>query len=129
MVLVDDSIVRGTTSIKIVEMIRAAGATEVHMRIASPPTTHSCFYGVDTPTRDQLLASQMNVEEMARHIGADSLAFISMDGLYRAMGEEGRDPDQPQFCDACFTGDYPITLSDSESGVGPVQLSLLAESA
>ena len=71
----------------------------------------------------------MNVEEMARHIGADSLAFISMDGLYRAMGEEGRDPDQPQFCDACFTGDYPITLSDSESGVGPVQLSLLAESA
>ena len=128
-VLVDDSIVRGTTSIKIVEMIRAAGATEVHMRIASPPTTHSCFYGVDTPTRDQLLASHMNVEEMARHIGADSLAFISMDGLYRAMGEEGRDPDQPQFCDACFTGDYPITLSDSESGVGPVQLSLLAESA
>jgi amidophosphoribosyltransferase len=128
-VLVDDSIVRGTTSIKIVEMIRAAGATEVHLRIASPPTTHSCFYGVDTPTRDQLLASQMNVEEMARHIGADSLAFISMDGLYRAMGEEGRDPNQPQFCDACFTGDYPITLSDSESGVGPVQLSLLAESA
>jgi amidophosphoribosyltransferase len=128
-VLVDDSIVRGTTSIKIVEMIRAAGATEVHLRIASPPTTHSCFYGVDTPTRDQLLASQMNVEEMARHIGADSLAFISMDGLYRAMGEEGRDPDQPQFCDACFTGDYPITLSDSEFGVGPVQLSLLAESA
>ena len=128
-VLVDDSIVRGTTSIKIVEMVREAGAIEVHMRIASPPTTDSCFYGVDTPTRDQLLASQMDTEGMARHIGADSLAFISMDGLYRGMGEHGRDPDQPQFCDACFTGDYPISLSDAENGVGPVQLSLLAESA
>jgi amidophosphoribosyltransferase len=128
-ILVDDSIVRGTTSIKIVEMVREAGATEVHMRIASPPTTHSCFYGVDTPTREQLLASRMDVEEMARHIGADSLSFVTHDGLYRAMGEEARDPDQPQFCDACFTGDYPISLSDSESGVGPVQLSLLAESA
>ncbi len=128
-VLVDDSIVRGTTSIKIVQMVRDAGATEVHMRIASPPTTHSCFYGVDTPTRDQLLASQMSVDEMAAHIGVDSLSFISTDGLYRAMGEAGRDPDQPQFCDACFTGDYPIPLSDAEGGIGPVQLSLLAESA
>jgi len=127
-VLVDDSIVRGTTSIKIVEMVRDAGAREVHMRIASPPTTHSCFYGVDTPTRDQLLASHMDVAQMARHIGVDSLAFVSNDGLYRAMGEAGRDAEQPQFCDACFTGDYPIPLADAGGGA-PVQLSLLAESA
>ena len=128
-VLVDDSIVRGTTSIKIVEMVREAGATEVHMRIASPPTTHSCFYGVDTPTREQLLAFQMDVEQMAAHIGVDSLAFVSNDGLYRAMGESGRDANQPQFCDACFTGEYPISLSDADDGGGPAQLSLLAESA
>jgi amidophosphoribosyltransferase len=107
-VLVDDSIVRGTTSTKIVELVRGAGAIEVHMRIASPPTTHSCFYGVDTPTRDQLLAFQMDVAAMAGHIGVDSLAFISTDGMYRAMGHAGRDPSSPQFCDACFTGDYPI---------------------
>ena len=80
-ILVDDSIVRGTTSVKIVEMMRAAGANEVHMRIASPPTTHSCFYGVDTPTRDQLLAAQHDVDEMARIIGVDSLAFLTMGGL------------------------------------------------
>ena len=127
--LVDDSIVRGTTSIKIVEMVRNAGATEVHMRIASPPTGHSCFYGVDTPDRDQLLASQMDAAAMARHIGVDSLAFISIDGLYRAMGAKGRDPEQPQFCDACFTGDYPIPLSDRDGGDSPRQLSLLASGA
>jgi amidophosphoribosyltransferase len=128
-ILVDDSIVRGTTSTKIVQMVRNAGVAEVHMRIASPPTTHSCFYGVDTPTRDQLLASSRDVEEMARHIGVDTLAYISIDGLYRATGEPRRDPDRPQFCDACFTGDYPIALTDHEDGAAPVQLSLLAESA
>ena len=128
-VLVDDSIVRGTTSLKIVKMVREAGATEVHMRIASPPTEHSCFYGVDTPDREQLLASRMDLAEMARHIGVDSLAFISIDGLYRAMGEAGRDPRRPQFCDACFTGDYPIPLSDRDGGDEPVQLSLLAGGA
>ena len=90
-VLVDDSIVRGTTSTKIVEMIRNAGATEVHMRISSPPTTHSCFYGVDTPERSQLLAAQHDLEAMARIIGVDSLAFLSLDGLYRAVGGRGRD--------------------------------------
>lgn len=111
-VLVDDSIVRGTTSRKIVNMVREAGAKEVHMRIASPPTTHSCFYGVDTPTRDQLLAAQHSVEEMGKLIGADSLSFISIDGLYRALGEARRNNDIPQFCDACFTGDYPIALTD-----------------
>jgi amidophosphoribosyltransferase len=128
-VLIDDSIVRGTTSTKIVSMVREAGASEVHMRIASPPTTHSCFYGVDTPKREQLLAARMDVATMTRHIGVDSLAFISIDGLYRAMGEWRRNSDQPQFCDACFTGEYPIPLTDREGGDGEVQLSLLAESA
>jgi amidophosphoribosyltransferase len=128
-VLVDDSIVRGTTSVKIVEMVREAGATEVHMRIASPPTTHSCFYGVDTPERSKLLAANHDVESMRRFIGADSLAFISIDGLYQAMGEEKRFNDAPQFCDACFTGDYPTVLTDQDQGASPRQLSLLAESA
>ena len=89
-VLVDDSIVRGTTSLKIVQMVRDAGASEVHMRIASPPTTHSCFYGVDTPERSKLIASRMSVEEMADFIKVDSLGFLSIDGLYRAVGEESR---------------------------------------
>src|SRR3954463_12205195 len=105
-VLIDDSIVRGTTSVKIVQMMRDAGAREVHMRIASPPTRHSCFYGVDTPERAKLLAAQMSVAEMNQYIRADSLAFVSIDGLYRAIGEEQRDEAEPQQCDACFTGDY-----------------------
>jgi len=126
-VLVDDSIVRGTTSLKIVDMVRSAGASEVHMRIASPPTTHSCFYGVDTPERSKLLASSMDTEAMARYIGVDSLAFISMDGLYRAVGEDARNAAQPQYCDACFTGEYPTRLTDHEDGDKPQQLSLLAE--
>src|SRR5271154_5621174 len=94
-ILVDDSIVRGTTSKKIVEMVRGAGAREVHMRISSPPTTHSCFYGIDTPERSQLLAASHDVDQMARLIGADSLAFVSIDGLYRALGKAGRDPGKP----------------------------------
>ena len=106
-ILVDDSIVRGTTSRKIVEMVRNAGATEVHMRISSPPTTHSCFYGIDTPERSKLLAAQHNTEEMAKLIGADSLAFISLNGLYRALGHDGRNVKQPQFCDACFNRRVP----------------------
>jgi amidophosphoribosyltransferase len=125
-ILVDDSIVRGTTSKKIVEMVRAAGAREVHMRISSPPTTHSCFYGIDTPERSQLLASSHSVEQMAHLIGADSLAFVSIDGLYRALGKSGRDPAQPFYCDACFTGDYPIALPDQADNADR-QLSLLAE--
>jgi len=128
-ILVDDSIVRGTTSKKIVEMVRAAGAREVHMRISSPPTTHSCFYGIDTPQRSQLLAAKHDVKAMAELIGVDSLAFISIDGLYRAMGQPGRDPRQPKFCDACFTGDYPTSLTDQGGGHQPAQLSLLAETA
>jgi len=114
-ILVDDSIVRGTTSRKIVNMVRAAGAKEVHMRIASPPTTNPCFYGVDTPDRDQLIAARLSVEELGRDIGADSLAFISVDGLYRALGEANRDIDNPQFCDACFTGEYPVRLASGLS--------------
>jgi amidophosphoribosyltransferase len=125
-ILVDDSIVRGTTSQKIVEMVRQAGAAEVHMRIAGPPTTHSCFYGIDTPERGKLLAARNSVEEMARLIGVDSLAFISIDGLYRALGKPGRDAAQPAFCDACFTGEYPIPLTDN-SEQRDTQLSLLAE--
>ncbi len=128
-ILVDDSIVRGTTSRKIVEMVRAAGAREVHMRIASPPTMHSCFYGIDTPEREKLLAAIHNVEEMARLLAVDSLAFVSIDGLYRAMGEHKRNSDKPQFCDACFTGDYPIPLTDRDGGSVQTQLSLLAELA
>ncbi len=128
-VLVDDSIVRGTTSVKIVELVRSAGATEVHMRIAAPPTAFPCFYGINTPSREELLASQMDLPSMARHIGVDSLAFISIDGLYRAMGETGRSGEQPQYCDACFTGEYPIPLIDQQDGDTAVQLSLLTELA
>ena len=123
-ILVDDSIVRGTTSRKIVEMVRQAGASEVHMRISSPPTTHSCFYGIDTPERGKLLAARHDVAEMARLIGADSLAFISLDGLYEALGQVGGRGDRPAYCDACFTGDYPISLSDSTNEADR-QLSLL----
>ncbi|MDE2516892.1 MAG: amidophosphoribosyltransferase [Rhodospirillales bacterium] len=125
-ILVDDSIVRGTTSRKIVEMVRQAGAREVHMRISSPPTTHSCFYGIDTPERSKLLAARHSVEEMASLIGADSLAFISHDGLYRALGKPGRDAGAPHYCDACFTGEYPIAVPDRTDNAEQ-QLSLLAE--
>lgn len=125
-VLVDDSIVRGTTSRKIVEMVRQAGAREVHMRISSPPTTHSCFYGIDTPERKELLAARFDIEGMRELIGVDSLAFVSIDGLYRAVRGTSRDAEHPQYCDACFTGDYPTSLTDQEGGQTP-QLSLLAE--
>ena len=116
-VLVDDSIVRGTTSQKIVQMVREAGAREVHMRIASPPTSASCFYGVDTPEKAKLLASRMTIEEMAE--------FLSIDGLYRACGEKERSKISPQFCDACFTGDYPTSLTDQDGADNVRQLSLL----
>jgi amidophosphoribosyltransferase len=128
-ILVDDSIVRGTTSTKIVDMVRHAGAREVHMRISSPPTTFPCYYGIATPSRDQLLAAKYDVDEMARVIGVDSLAFISIDGLYRAMGEKSRNAFSPPFCDACFTGDYPIRPADADEGKVSLQLSLLAEPA
>jgi amidophosphoribosyltransferase len=113
-VLIDDSIVRGTTSVKIVAMMREAGATEVHFRISSPPIAFPDFYGIDTPERDKLLAARMSLEQMRAFIGADSLAFLSVDGIYRAMGYLGRDFAQPQFTDHCFTGDYPTPLADLE---------------
>ncbi|GAA0741058.1 amidophosphoribosyltransferase [Sphingomonas sp. ABOLD] len=127
-VLIDDSIVRGTTSLKIVQMMHDAGAKEVHMRIASPPTRHSCFYGVDTPERAKLLAAKMDVGGMTDFIHADSLAFVSIDGLYKALGEARRADIHPKYCDACFTGDYPTTLTDQdELAPPPDQLALLAE--
>ncbi|MFH1793706.1 MAG: amidophosphoribosyltransferase [Pseudomonadota bacterium] len=128
-VLVDDSIMRGTTSQKIVQMVRDAGAKEVHMRIASPPTRSSCFYGVDTPETAKLLASRMSVKDMADFIRVDSLGFLSIDGLYRAVGEASRDNDQPQFCDACFTTQYPTRLTDHEGADNVRQLSVLATRA
>ncbi|MGD8310532.1 MAG: amidophosphoribosyltransferase [Chromatiales bacterium] len=115
-VLVDDSVVRGTTSRKIKDMILAAGAAEVHFRIASPPTRWSCFYGVDTPQREKLLAAHMSEDEMRVHLGVDSLRFISLDGLHRACGHPaGRDNGAPQYCDACFSGNYPIEPSDARA--------------
>jgi amidophosphoribosyltransferase len=129
-VLIDDSLVRGTTSLKIVQMMRDAGAAEVHMRIASPPITHSDYYGIDTPERDKLLAANHDIEGMRKFIGADSLAFLSVPGIYRAMGYERRDPARPQFTDHCFTGDYPTPLTDRAAEVAPPrQLSLLAEAS
>jgi len=115
-ILVDDSIVRGTTSRKIVEMVRAAGAKEIHMRISSPPTKHSCFYGVDTPDADELMANKMDLEAMRKAIGADSLAFVSFEGMYRAVGKP-----RSLHCDACFSGDYPVPVEKQRSP----QLSLL----
>ncbi len=126
-VLVDDSIVRGTTSQKIVQMVRDAGALEVHMRIASPPTIGPCYYGVDTPERKKLLASRMQVSEMAEFLKVDSIGFVSIDGLYRAANEPARNNECPQFCDACFTNDYPTTLTDLEEHQNVRQLSLLAQ--
>lgn len=112
-ILIDDSIVRGTTSRKIKDMILEAGAKEVHFRIASPPTIWPDFYGVDMPTKEELLASRMSEEEMCDYLGVTSLKFVSIDGLYRAVGEEdGRDPENPAYHDAVFTGDYPIAPKD-----------------
>ena len=126
-VLVDDSIVRGTTSVKIVRMMYEAGAREVHMRISSPPIKHPDFYGIDTPERKSLLAANHTLEEMRSFIGVDSLAFLSVDGVYRAAGYERRDNVRPQFTDHCFTGDYPTPLTDLTGERGKQQLSLLAE--
>jgi amidophosphoribosyltransferase len=128
LVLVDDSIVRGTTSRKIVKMMREAGATEVHFRIASPPIKHPDFYGIDMPEQSKLLAATMSLEDMRDYLGVDSLAFISIDGLYRALGEPGRDNAAPQFTDHYFTGEYPTPIADL-MGENVKQLSLLAEAS
>ena len=127
-ILIDDSIVRGTTSIKIIQMMRDAGAVEVHMRVGAPPITHPDFYGIDTPHQKQLLAANYSLDEMCAHIGADSLAFLSIDGLYKAMGHtKGRDPINPSYTDHCFTGDYPTQLRDHKNDAHIRQLSFLSE--
>lgn len=119
-VLVDDSLVRGTTSRKIVKMVRAAGAREVHLRISSPPTTHPCYYGIDTPTRNELLASSHSIEEIRAYTTADSIGFLSLKGLYKAVNNGHN----CCFCDACFSGDYPISFPTHET---EPQLTLLQE--
>ena len=126
-VLIDDSVVRGTTSRKIVQMMFEAGAREVHLRVSSPPITHPDFYGIDTPRTTELLAANMSVPEMREFVGATSLAFLSVDGIYRALGYQRRDPISPQFTDHCFTGDYPTELVDQEGPVHSAQLSFLSE--
>jgi len=128
-VLIDDSIVRGTTSTKIVQMVREVGASEVHMRIAAPPIRFPDFYGIDTPKKEDLLAANYSLEEMQSYIGADSLAFLSVDGLYKAMGHpNGREAAAPAFTDHCFTGDYPTFLRDQKNEKEIQQLSFLYES-
>jgi amidophosphoribosyltransferase len=129
-VLIDDSIVRGTTSVKLVRAVRAAGAKEVHLRSASPPILWPDFYGIDMPERDQLIAANKSMDEMREYLEVDSLGFLSVEGLYRAMGEDRRDPANPQFTDHYFTGDYPTRLLDGEIEEGgrdvtSKQLSLL----
>ena len=116
-VVVDDSLVRGTTSKKIVEMVRSVGAAEVHLRISAPPTTHPCFYGIDTPTREELIAARMSVAEIARFVGADSIGYLSREGLHAAVRGLSTDESAAAigarasgFCDACFSGDYPISI-------------------
>lgn len=126
-VLIDDSIVRGTTSKKIVDMMRQAGATEVHMRISSPPNSYSCFYGIDTPSTEELLAHRMSVEEIRDYIGADSVAYLSIDGLYKAVGEKGRNNENPQYCDACFTGEYTVSLTDHDEKMTNAKVTNLRE--
>ena len=126
-VLIDDSIVRGTTARKIVKMIYDAGATEVHFGISCPPITHPDFYGIDTPDYEELIASKNSIEEMRESIGATSLFFLSLEGTYKAMGHDKRNNKQPQFTDHCFTGEYPTPLLDQEEGTSPNQYSLLTE--
>ena len=124
-VLIDDSIVRGTTAIKIVEMMRNAGALEVHMRISSPPIKFPDFYGIDTPSLSELIASSKSIEEIKALLKLDSLHFLSLEGLYQSMGHEARDNTNPQYTDHCFTGEYPTKLVDRDEGALANQLSLL----
>lgn len=109
-VVVDDSLIRGTTSRKIIQILRSAGATEVHVRIACPPTVSPCYFGIDTPTSEELIAANKSVDEIGRFLGADTLAYLSLDGLHRAVRDEAAwDSAERQFCNACFTRDYPVT--------------------
>ncbi|MEZ5936628.1 MAG: amidophosphoribosyltransferase [Hyphomonadaceae bacterium] len=130
-VLIDDSIVRGNTSQKIIKMLRDAGAAEVHMRIASPPIKHPDFYGIDMPSRSELIASTMSIEQMQRYFKVDSLQFISLAGFYEALGAGPRNDEAPQFADHCFTGDYPTRLVDRDRDMAEKdrQLSLFDDQA
>ena len=126
-VLIDDSIVRGTTAVKIVQMIRDAGASEVHMGISSPPILFPDFYGIDTPSLAELIAANNSIEEMRKTINLDTLYFLSIEGLYQAMGHKKRNDENPQYTDHCFTGDYPTNLKDRDGGSLSKQLSFLHE--
>ncbi len=126
-VLVDDSIVRGTTAIKIIEMIKEAKASEIHMKISSPPIMYPDYYGIDTPRKEELIASQSSIEDIRKKLDLDSLQFLSIKGLYNAMGHENRNNETPQYTDHCFTGDYPTELVDRDSGNLSSQLSLLSD--
>jgi amidophosphoribosyltransferase len=129
--LVDDSIVRGTTSTKIVRMIKAAGAKEVHFRSASPPIKHPDHYGIDMPTKEKLIAANYSLQAMTEMLEVDSLGFLSVEGLYWAMGEKFRELNAPQYTDHCFTGDYPTPLIDRDRKLldATNQLSFLVEVA
>ena len=127
-ILIDDSIVRGTTAVKIIEMIREAQAKEVHMRISSPPIKFPDYYGIDTPRKEELMASTHSIKEMEKELKLDSLHFLSIQGLYKSMGYIDRNPKNPQFTDHCFTGDYPTDLTDKDEGILSSQLSLLSDS-
>ncbi len=122
-VVIDDSLVRGTTARKIVKMIRAAGAKEIHVRISSPPIVSPCFYGIDTPTRNELVAASHNVEEIRKYITADSLAYLSTEGMFRAVYNNGSECENKHFCTACFSEDYPIPFTGEER----VQLGLFED--
>jgi len=125
-ILIDDSLVRGTTCLKIVKMLFEDGAKEVHVRIACPEIKHPDFYGVDMPSKKELLAYNKNIDEMCEYINATSLKFLSLDGLYKALLNEKRNPNYPQFSDHYFTGDYPIEPLDRIKGIKIKQLSLLS---
>jgi amidophosphoribosyltransferase len=119
-ILVDDSIVRGTTSRKIVRMVRNAGASEVHLRISCPPTISPCFYGVDTPKKKELIAATHSLEEICRFIGADSLGYLSLDGLLSAVG-----PAKKSYCTSCYTGTYPVAVPSNEAAYLQLALKLV----
>ena len=118
-VLIDDSIVRGTTSRKIVKMVRAAGAREVHVRISCPPTISPCFYGVDTPRRSELIAATHSLEEIRRYLGADSLGYLSLDGLVQSVHGGGR-----SYCTSCYTGKYPVAFPQDRNAYLQLTLKL-----
>ena len=127
LILIDDSLVRGTTSVKIIKMLYDSGAKEVHLRIASPPIKYPDYYGVDTPNQNELLAAKLDLEGMRKFINATTLEFLSLEGLYKSMGYEKRNSSYPQFTDHCFTGEYPVKLIDAnDKNFGEDQLSFMS---